>query len=53
VESPPAKPVDTANLKAYESHVAEWMEKLKLLKITADDQRCKPESNTETEVPQT
>ncbi|MCK9451871.1 MAG: peptidoglycan DD-metalloendopeptidase family protein [Bacteroidales bacterium] len=53
VESPPAKPVDTANLKAYESHVAEWMEKLKLLKTTADEQRYKPESNTETEVPQT
>jgi hypothetical protein len=52
VESPPAKPVDTANLKAYESHVAEWMEKLMLLKTTADEER-KPESTAETEAPQT
>lgn len=53
VESPPAKPIDTAYLKAYESHVAEWMEKLMLLKTTADDLRNKPENNTEVKVPKT
>ncbi len=38
VESPPAKPIDTAYRQAYESHVAQWMEKLMLLKkTTADD----------------
>jgi len=53
VESPPAKPIDTAYIKAYESHVAEWMEKLKLLKTTADELRNKSKNTVEAEVPKT
>lgn len=39
VESPPAKPVDSANLEKYNAHVANWLSKLNLLKATADDKR--------------
>lgn len=53
VESPPAKPIDTAYRQAYESHVAQWMEKLMLLKTTADDLRNKSENTFEAEVPKT
>lgn len=53
VESPPAKPIDTAYRQAYESHVAQWMEKLMLLKTTADEQRDKPKNSAQAEVPQT
>lgn len=53
VESPPAKPIDSIYLEQFENHVAKWMNELRLLKITADEQRYKPENDTEAEVPQT
>jgi hypothetical protein len=38
-ESPPAKPLDSANPEKYNAHVANWLSKLNLLKTTADDKR--------------
>jgi len=45
VESPSAKPVDSANLEKYKAHVAHWLSKLNLLKSTADDIRKGEEKN--------
>ncbi|MDD4372702.1 MAG: peptidoglycan DD-metalloendopeptidase family protein [Bacteroidales bacterium] len=46
VESPPAKPVDSANLLRYSDHVLNWQSKLNLLKATADELR-KSQENAE------
>ena len=50
VESPPAKPVDSANLLRYSDHVLNWQSKLNILKATADEIR-KSNTTIESESP--
>ena len=50
VESPPAKPVDSANYESYTAHVSNWLSQLHLLKSTADESR-KHKANQELQTP--